>query len=250
LIKRLLIAIQFLTIVPIRISASVRDQDLAGSMAWYPLVGLAVGAASAMMFIGTARLFSWGIAVVSALIVGIGLSGALHLDGFADLCDGFYAGKTKERTLEIMKDSHAGAMAIVGIVCLLAMKITFLVNFDRSRIIPALLLSPVLGRCSMVWLAATSVYARSGEGTGSPYIGHVSRSTFWVAILMGLGIACAVEGARGIVAGVGAALFTAGFRRWVVRRIGGMTGDTLGACSEVVEVLVLALLSATWPTTL
>jgi adenosylcobinamide-GDP ribazoletransferase len=243
LFTQFLLAFQFLTILPIHISGTVRDKDLAGSMRYYPLVGAAIGALSAVLYEGALRLFSPAVAVVSAIVGLILFSGALHVDGFADMCDGFYGHRKREQVLAIMKDSHSGAMAIVGVICLLALKIALLGNLDVHRAMWGLILAPTLGRWSMVWLCASSTYARSQGGTASAYIGHVDRSTWLVASLLCGGVAFFLFRTPGLLVMATAALFTGAFRRYTVGRIGGMTGDTLGACNELVEVLVLAALS-------
>jgi adenosylcobinamide-GDP ribazoletransferase len=236
----LLLAVQFLTIFPVRISGNVRDQDLAASMRWYPLVGALLGALSGAVYSTTLRVFSPVVAVVSAVIALILLSGALHLEGFADMCDGFYGQHDRKRILEIMKDSRSGPIAIVGLFCLLAIKLALLGCLEPARALPALTLAPALGRCSMVWLCATSRYARPEGGTAHAYVGHVDPITFWIATLISAVLSFLLLGVRGVLVLVGAAGFTALFRYGVLRRIGGMTGDTLGASCEIVETLVLA----------
>ena len=96
----------------------------------------------------------------------------------------FTEAMTRDRILAIMKDSRSGAMAIVGIFCLLAMKIALLGNLETSRAERALILAPAVGRWIMVWLCATSTYARSEGGTASAYIGHVDKKIFLIATLL------------------------------------------------------------------
>jgi adenosylcobinamide-GDP ribazoletransferase len=238
----LLLAFQFLTIFPIRISRVVRDEDLVKSMRYYPVVGAVLGILGASVYWLMTRCFSPNVAIVSAVLILILFSGALHLDGFADMCDGFYGQRDRDRILAVMKDSHSGAMAIVGIVCLLAMKIALLSSLDPDNTIRALVIMPTLGRWTMVWLSATSTYARAEGGTGSAYIGHVDRLTLWIATLLSVLIAFLFLQVQGLLMMITAFCGAWLFRRYVQRRIGGMTGDTLGACGEWVEVLTLAVL--------
>lgn len=242
----LLLALQFLTIFPIRIARNVRAEDLSGSMVWFPPVGAALGALSALSFWIVLYLFSFHAAIVAALVALILFSGALHLDGFADMCDGFYGGRDRDRTLAIMKDSHSGAMAVIGVFCLLAMKIALLANLDEVWILRALIVIPAIGRWSMVWLCARSRYARSEGGTAAAYVGHVGKGGLLTATILCAVIAAALLGWRGLAALAVSTLAAEIFRRYVERRIGGMTGDTLGACSELVEVLTLAVISIHW----
>jgi adenosylcobinamide-GDP ribazoletransferase len=245
-IKRALIALQFLTIIPLKIRGTVQTEDLAGSMTWYPLVGACLGAMSAFIFWIVLQFFSFPVAIVTSVISLIILSGALHLDGLADMCDGFYGGRDRDRVLAIMKDSHSGAMAVVGIFCLLSLKIAFLSEMDPKWLLRTLIVVPAIGRWSMVWLCAKSRYARNEGGTASGYVGHVKSSGLAMATATGAVLAAVFLGWRGLAALAIAAMATEIFRRYVEHRIGGMTGDTLGACSELVEVLVLIVLSLHW----
>jgi len=241
-----LLAFQFLSLFPVRVSKTVGEKDLAGSMRYYPLIGAILGGASALLLKAALWWFSPTIAVVCAVVGLIIFSGALHLEGFADMCDGFGGPHDRQRILAIMKDSRSGPMAIIGIFCLLTLKIAFLSNMEPSRAMLALVLAPAIGRWSMVWLCASSTYARPEGGTASAYIGHVDRRTFLTATGFCAVIAILLMGPGGIAAMAGAVAGTWAFRRYVEKRIGGMTGDTLGACSESMEVLTLALLSLRW----
>jgi adenosylcobinamide-GDP ribazoletransferase len=241
-VTQLFLAFQFLTVLPIRFSRTVLDKDLAGSMRYYPIVGALLGVLAAGVFAGALRLFSPIVAVVSVVVALVLFSGALHLDGFADMCDGFYGHRDRDQVLAIMKDSHIGAMAAIGIFCLLALKIAFLSSLEIHEALSALILAPTIGRWSMVWLCASSSYARSKGGTASAYIGHVDRLTMIIATFFCAAIAFLLFRAQGLIVMVVAAVFTWMFRRYTVGRIGGMTGDTLGACNELVEVLVIAAL--------
>jgi adenosylcobinamide-GDP ribazoletransferase len=238
-----LLAFQFLSIFPVRISKTAGEQDLAGSMRYYPLVGAILGGMSALLLKAALWWFSPSVAVVSAVVGLIIFSGAFHLEGFADMCDGFHGHHDRQRILAIMKDSRAGPMAIVGVFCLLALKIALLASLETSRAALALAVAPAIGRWSMVWLCASSTYARPEGGTASGFIGHVGRRTFLTATCFCAVIAFLLLGVWGLAMMAAAAAGTGAFRRYVEKRIGGMTGDTLGACCELVEVLALALLT-------
>jgi len=241
-VTQFLLAFQFLSIFPIRIAKPIREKDLPRSMRYYPLVGAVLGSLSAGVYWLVLRGFTPIVAGVSAVISLILFSGALHLDGFADMCDGFYGQRDRTRILEIMKDSHCGPMAVVGVFCLLSIKMVLVAQLAADRALWALVLAPVIGRGSMVWLSTFSRYARTEKGTGSAYVGHVDRWTLWIATLMSVAAAYGLFQIRGLAAMLSAAVFCWIFRGCVQRRIGGMTGDTLGAANECVEVLVWAVL--------
>ncbi len=238
-----LLAFQFLTIIPIRMSGTLREKDLEGSMRYYPLVGAVLGLVGAGIYTFFIRYVGTPAAVVSAVVVLIALSRALHLEGFADVCDGFYAGKNRDRILAIMKDSHVGPMGVIGIACLVAMKLGFFASLPETSRIPALIAAPVLARWSMVLLSAISIYARTEEGTGSPYIGKIKTPVLATAAVFALAFSWLTFKVVGLVLFAAATVFAWVFKQWVYRRIGGMTGDTLGACGELVELLVWVLLS-------
>ena len=235
----LALALQFLTIFPVRIARHVTNEDLARSMRWYPLVGALLGMLSALVYAGALHVFSPGVAVVAAVVSLIVFSGALHLEGLADVCDAFYGQRDREQVLAILKDSHVGPMAIVGVFCLLALKLALLARFTPTHALRALVLAPALGRWAMVWLCARSVYARP-EGTASPYIGHIDRTTLAIATAFAGLIALVMFPFFGLLTMLATFIATEIYRRSVQRRIGGMTGDTLGTCCEIVELLVLA----------
>ena len=241
-----LLAFQFLTIIPIRIRRTPTKEDLVRSMRWYPLVGAAIGAISAALYWAALQVFSPEVAAVAGIVGLVICSGALHLDGFADMCDGFYGGKDRERVLAIMKDSRSGAMAIVGVFFLLAFKIALLHGLEPRHAMLALTAIPMFGRWSMVWLCWVCTYARSEGGIGASYIGHVDPLTFWIATLTCAVMAFLLLQARGLLMMAAAIAFAWLFRRVVEKRIGGMTGDTLGGCGEIVETLTLAVLSFHW----
>jgi len=208
-------------------------------MRHYPLVGLVLGALTA----GVYFLFSrWtpSMAAVSLAVVSLVLfSGALHLDGLADMCDGFYKGKTKEEILAVMKDSHSGAMAVVGIACLFTVKLSLLWSLPPGFIVRTLVLMPMAGRWSMTLLAASSSYARPEGGTAKSYVDHAGRTEAVVSSLISVAAGAVFMGLRGLAALAATALFVWGFRKYALRKIDGVTGDVLGACGESAECVFL-----------
>lgn len=236
--EQIVLAAQLLTILPMPQVRRVSEADLGRSMRYYPLIGLGLGAllAAAQYFLSK-RLAPLPVAAV-LLVLLVLLSGALHWDGVADLCDGFYKGKDKAEILAIMKDSHCGAMAIIAIVCLFALKLSFLSSMPQASLWKAVLLMPVAGRWGMVLLASTSDYAR-GEGTAKAYVDHAGLSEAVVAALITATAAGLVMGPAGLIILSAVSLMTLAFRRYVIFKIGGVTGDVLGACGELSECAFL-----------
>jgi adenosylcobinamide-GDP ribazoletransferase len=170
-------------------------------------------------------------------------SGCLHLDGLSDTADGFLSSRTRERILEIMKDSHTGAMGVIAIVCLLLVKFAVLASLPAETLWPAVLLMPLAGRCAIVLQIALLPYARP-SGLGNIFY----RRSSWLAAFLAVGILAVVAGGlvgpRGLIVWAACLVVALAFSAYAYRKIGGATGDTFGAVCEIVEVvpaLVLAL---------
>ena len=246
MIRQALLAIQFLTIFPLRIR-KMDEKDLAGSMAFYPLVGVFLGTILTGMA-GFFHLFLPPILMVLFLLLFWTIfTGGLHLDGVADTLDGFIGGKNREATLSIMRDSAIGTMGTLGIFFVLALKGAALFSFeDRGGVTPPLLgliLIFVLatGRYLMVLGAFVSRYPHA-EGAGKSYIGKIPLPVFLTASLLMLLVAVVTLQLKGLFLLLTALGWSALWILYCRRRIGGMTGDTLGALAEVSEAVLLVLI--------
>lgn len=237
--RRLQVALGCLTILPVGPRGEVQETDLGGSFLWFPLVGLLIGLVLVGVHAVASRLFQPLVVGACVLIAWIMLTGAVHLDGFGDVCDGLYAGHTPAERLRIMKDPHLGAVAVVGLSGLLLMKFALLSSLPRLVMTPALLLTPCLGRYAMVFLGTTLPYARPEPGTAAAFVRHADpRSLVWATTLVLLA-AWLAFGWVGLGL-VGASIVTSLALRSAFRRtLGGITGDALGAAGELTEVLVL-----------
>ena len=233
-----LLALQFLTRLPVRVDDSASDL-IAESPRWYPAVGIVVGVIVGLVQIGAAQIWPSLVAAVLSTATGIVLTGALHEDGLADTCDGLGGGRTRERALEIMRDSRIGSYGALALILVIAGKIAVLASLPASAAFWVLIAGHAASRGSMLWVMQVLPYARA-EGAGSatarrqlPDGVRVAGVTTGLALLplafvlpyhaMALGLA-------GLVAGHFAA------RRRFARRLGGYTGDCLGAtqqCSEL-----------------
>jgi adenosylcobinamide-GDP ribazoletransferase len=237
-----LVALAFLTILPIRFRVLPPVQVVARSRYWYPVVGLLMGAVLG----GWTALLSRGLAAppVSAfliLLAWVGVTGALHLDGFCDLCDGLFGGHTPEDRLRILRDPHLGTFGLAGGVLLLLGKFVLLSEILAAQpaqgpwVVGA---AVVVARCLVLCVAAGSPYPRP-EGTGKTLI---EATRWWEAgLFAGAGAAAAVPAApawsvyRALVLFAPALLAVAALRGLCRRRLGGITGDCLGAAVEVAE---------------
>jgi adenosylcobinamide-GDP ribazoletransferase len=244
--RHLLAAISFLTRIPVPVptSSPFVAEDVAKSARWFPVVGVLIGVIYLAVYYCLSDFFPASVVAVAIMVTESLLTGALHLDGLADMADGFGGGHSREEVLRIMRDHAVGSYGAVALVLLIALKLTALTGLiERHQVMLYLVISPMLGRWSTVFLNVLLPYARRSEGEGSKPGGnvtdHVSRRELLLAtIATGLivlllarwrGLICwiAVLGISGIVAGICHA------------RIGGVTGDTLGANTELCEAAVL-----------
>jgi adenosylcobinamide-GDP ribazoletransferase len=242
--KRFFAALQFLTILPLPRSLAPDEQALGRAVPLFPVVGLGIGVAVALMDWGLGRIFPVAVTSVFAVILLIAVSGALHIDGLADTADGFFSSRPRERILEIMRDSRTGPMGVAAIVCAVALKIALVASVSGPSRAWVLLLTPVAGRSALLVQLALLPYARP-EGLAGIFHRNRSRShAFWALtfLIIAGGLA---GGFPGLTAGVVSFLFALLFAAYVRRRIGGLTGDTLGASCELTE-LVPALVASAW----
>lgn len=238
---RVALAFQFLTIIPWPRSEVRQPEDLGASMAWYPIVGAALGGLLMGVHLVGSAIFPDAVLRPMLVVLLVILSGGLHLDGFADVCDGFYAGRTKTDALRIMKDPHLGTMAVIGIVNVLIMKVVLLSYLPAAILASALLIFPAIGRGGMVWGMWMAPYARPEGGTGETFFRTLAGRHVWTATLLlsVWGLLCA--GWPAVIVLLCAAAATKVFVGYCGRRISGMTGDTLGALNELLELLTLML---------
>ena len=235
--KRLLLALQFLTIFPVRIKAGIDEKDFGASLVYFPFVGLLIG----LFLAGCVFIFSFLPGLVRAaliLIASIIISGGIHLDGFADVCDGFYGNKPKEIILEIMRDSHAGAIAVIGLSALLLLKFSLLVSIPGELLYKLLIFMAVFSRYCQVVSSSFSDYARS-DGKAKYFVEYAGIREFLIATVFTLALLLFLLKIKGIILFCLCLFSILLFISWIKRKIGGMTGDTIGAVSEIAEVLVL-----------
>ncbi len=247
-------AVMFLTRLPLPKAWSYSEVDIGHSSAFFPLVGAGVGLIQAGLLLGLLRLFhslnSWlnssrpvpfFVLAVFVVVVGALVTGALHLDGLADMADGFGAGRSREDVLRIMRDHAIGAYGSVALIVVLALKMASIAALiERGTVVSYLIGAPALARASIVVLGYALPYARVAGGFGDSlkYIGPLE---VLVSTASAVAITIYFLGRQG---GIAITLITAAslLMAWLCRRrIGGMTGDTLGANVEICESLILAL---------
>jgi adenosylcobinamide-GDP ribazoletransferase len=240
--KNFLMAFSFLTILPVGRTGQASEKELARSMALYPFVGLLIGLLLALGY----YLFSFFLPKPLVLWLLIALlsilTRALHLDGFADTIDGLASGGTREKILEVMRDSRIGAFGVIGLILLIGAKYLALDHISAPSLPYALVTMIVMGRNSMVLVCYRSTYARSVGGLAKPFTENLGAREVIFSSASALIISILLMGIKGAVIFLGVGLFSLGYRLFFKRRLGGVTGDILGAANELAELICLLLL--------
>jgi adenosylcobinamide-GDP ribazoletransferase len=232
--RPLLIALQFLTRLPVPLRDNPTEGDTGRSLLYYPLVGLALG----LLLAATAWALADAPALLRAALVltaWVLLTGALHLDGLSDSADAWAGGHgDRDRTLAIMKDPNCGPVGVVVLVMVLLVKLAALESIASSREWTTLLLIPVLGRTALPLLFLTTPYVRPGGLGAVPAQYQRRRASALVVLLTVIAVLLSL-GATGLwllLASAGVFLM---LRALMIQRIGGTTGDTAGALVELLE---------------
>ncbi|MDP2729032.1 MAG: adenosylcobinamide-GDP ribazoletransferase [Dehalococcoidales bacterium] len=238
-----LAALEFLTIIPVPFRHKDDPTRAADSLVYFPVVGLIIGLILSVLnwlfglFLPQAVVN--GLLIVSLVII----TGALHLDGFVDTCDGIAGHRSVEDRWRVMHDSRAGAFGIVGVVLLLLVKYISLNSLPESLLVLGLILMPVVSRWAMVYALFAYPYARE-EGLGKTFKQGASWWRFAIATAITLMIAIGLgwpEAGLAIMLGTWAIIVIAA--GYLKRKFSGLTGDTYGAINEVAEVSVLILIT-------
>lgn len=238
------IALGFLSVLPVSRSLAITPERLGRSMALFPAVGMMLGLGLVVVNGMLDGFLPRAVLDCLLLVVLIVVTGALHLDGIADLIDGLAGGKDREGVLRIMKDSRVGAMGVVGLVMLLLLKYLSLFNLPLEAKSAGLIFMLAAGRWIQVVLAASCRYLRGREGTAAVFIEHAGERELLLACGTLLAAALVLFGLPGVFLVFLLGLAAVVLIKYFEMRLGGVTGDVLGAASEVVEVLTLLLVLA------
>lgn len=235
-------ALQFLTRLPVPRTAECTAEDRGRSVLYYPVVGLLIGAVLTGFLFLLADV-NPSLRAALLLLVWVLFTGALHLDGLADSADAWLGGHgDRARTLEIMKDPRSGPAAIVTVVLVLIVKFAALSALTYTAYWPVLMLAPLLGRAALVLLLLTTPYVRA-EGIGAAHAANLPRVGAAVVLLTVAILVPVFLGYAGLWPLATALVIVLLLRRLMLRRIGGATGDTLGASCEIVEAAVLVVMA-------
>lgn len=240
--------VMFLTKIPVPSGIGFKEDDLVKGVIFAPVVGIIIGLfpAGAFWLLSGAGLMP--VAAAAAIMLQVILTGGLHLDGLADTADGFLSYRSRDRILEIMKDSRIGTNGSLVLIIIMIMKFSILLSLIPEHAVLCLIITPAIARMTIAWSAGLSVYARNDSGMAKAMVERTGAKQILIATIITLILASAVFRFRLIVLPVllvaAAAYFAVLFSGYSLKKIGGMTGDVIGAVIELTEVILPALLLA------
>jgi adenosylcobinamide-GDP ribazoletransferase len=247
-----LLALQFLTRIPVNIGGLVEDKHVARAMAYFPLIGLILGLGAIFLHKAVSYFMADPVGDLVAVVFLVMATGNMHVDGLMDTADGIFSGKPRESMLDIMKDSRVGAHGVSAGVLILLAKFVLLGQIPEGTLkYAALLIIPAWGRWAQIYGAAVYPYARTGTGNGKTSFTELvgRRELFWASFTALVAAVVVFRLQYGLLAGavkggmmaVVMVIGTALFGRYLAGKLGGITGDSLGAMNECVEVLALLI---------
>ena len=244
--KRLLAAVSFLTRLPTPRNLIFEAGDVGRATIFFPLVGALIGLiqiVALQLFPAAARENTLKAVLIAALlvVVSVFVTGALHLDGLADMADGFGGGRDKARTLEIMRDSLIGSYGAVGLILLLILKITAIAALlENAAAWKFLIVAPAVGRWATVPLGKFLPYARKSGGLGQSITDFVGwNEVAGASVLTAIFLFGLLDWRNAAILWMVAVSITVFIGRLCRRKIGGITGDTMGANTEICETAIL-----------
>ena len=238
MMRGFLVGLQFLTHIPIRMEQP-RTRDIAQSYYFYPIIGLLIGLAAALLRHVLVAVFSPAFAIVLVLAFLVWISGGLHEDGLADVADGMGGGWTAEQRLQIMKDSRIGAFGAAMLVLAILAKYAALTSIDSTRLDAAIVSGQVLARWAFLPMGFFNRPAR--EGLGAEFMKGLSATAVVSSTVLSIAAVVWLCKARGTLALAAAALIVVLTSVYFRRRIGGINGDCFGATFQFVEIATYAV---------
>lgn len=239
-----LAALQFLTTLPVPLKRVVEADDLARGGRYFPLVGLVLGLILTLLYAGLILFLPASLVALLLVLALLGLTGALHFDGFLDSCDGLFGYHTTERRLEIMHDSRVGTFGVAGGFGLLALKYAGLALVPPGLMPPALLLAPFLGRWALLCAVVLFPYGRE-SGLGLLYKRYTHPAELVAATVFVAGLSYAFLRLPGLILVAIVFILTWLVGRLIMKKLpAGLTGDNYGAMAELTEMVVWLFIGA------
>jgi adenosylcobinamide-GDP ribazoletransferase len=242
--KNFFIGLQFLTRIRLVTQTEWSLESFGKSVKYFPLVGLVIGSIlSIVAYFFIIYLPLHHILVpkhiisTALLILSILITGGLHCDGFMDTMDGVFSGRSRDKMLEIMKDSRVGANGVTAFIMLFLCKWSLLLDILPENLVLALFIMPIISRLGMVMGITLFPYARP-DGIGKAFAQYADKKSLMIAILSTF-IFVVPLGIISIISMISVAIFTILFCKYITNVLGGLTGDVYGALTELSEVIVL-----------
>ncbi len=237
-------AMLFFTRVPVPRSVVCNDHYLSKAFRYLPLIGLLIGVLCALCYSALALVLPREICIVCIMLLSILLTGAFHEDGLADFVDGFGAGRDRDSILRIMKDSHIGTYGVIALILALLLKFQLLCQLEEQWLLPALVIAPTLSRFYPVLIVRLSSYARTESSKASHSARGVSATSLAIAALSSLTLPWCWGWMFACVLLASGFVLSLGMHLYMKKRIGGFTGDCLGALQQLTELLFYLILLA------
>ena len=235
MIKDFVLLLQFMTRIPVPFRVEFNEERFGKSTAMMPLVGLLIGIGLWSVLQGLIYLKLNSMVIATLLVITeIIITGGLHLDGLADTFDGIFSYRSRDRILEIMKDSRLGTNGALALITFIILKTGFLLDIN-SRF---LIIMPMLARMNVSWIACLFPYARQ-KGMANPFITYSGWLQTIIATIFTTAVSIFLMGITGLLFVVIAILFALIFNLYLKQKIGGVTGDTFGATIELTSLCVL-----------
>lgn len=244
--KNFFIGLQFLTRIRLVTQNEWSLESFGKSVKYFPLIGLVIGSILSMfsyffiLYLPTHNiLVPKHIISTVLLILSILITGGLHCDGFMDTMDGVFSGRSRDRMLEIMKDSRVGANGVTAFIMLLLCKWSLLLDISPENLVIALFVMPIISRVGMVIGITLFPYARP-DGMGKAFAQYADKNSLIFATLSTLTFIIPL-GSIAIISMASVVIFAILFCKYITNVLGGLTGDVYGALTELSEVIVLVV---------
>lgn len=237
MLRQFLLAIQFLTRLPVPNRLATTEAELGRAAAFFPLVGVIVGGSTAGVYLLAARVVSPPVAILLALVFAAFITSGFHEDGLADTFDGLGGGWTKDRALEIMRDSRIGAYGALALIFLILGKFITLTELGSEHVWRWLIVAHVAARWTVLPLCKWLPYARP-EGQGKLVAKQITSIALLIGSLTFLLTLLLFPWRTAIIALAMTIVVTFLSGLYYKRRLGGITGDCLGATNQITELLM------------
>ncbi len=243
--RRFILMMQFMTSIPINVNVKAEKEDYGKGLALAPVVGLIIGLIVAAVNFIFGKLFPASVTSVITVAIYVGLTGGLHFDGLGDTADGLFSNRSKEKILEIMKDSRIGTNALLTVVITVLMYVTLIRSLGDGSSIFILMLMPVAGRIGSLIASGTSDYAGVSDGPGRWCVEYCGKMDVYLGVFIYSAIfltaAILSNGYFLLLPAVSAPVSAFVLSKFLGKKLGGVTGDILGAVCELNQVIFLVI---------